>query len=463
MKTIPQPKKIGTVPGGVGIAVCTVAACEELLPALHPFAEHAGRAFGIKPQVMTGDGDIVLINDPSLGEDAYRVVAENGRVAVYTSGLPGANRGLAKIFQLMRAENGELLLPGVLIWDRPDSSWRGLMLDLARQWHPVSYLYDYIDMLWVYGMSVFQLHFTDNESFTLPSVIFPKLSTPGRHYTRDEIASIAEYAHARGIKIVPEIDAPGHCRPFNEAYPEIFGSNGIIEATDEAFDALEKLYDELISFFPYSDAIHIGGDEAQISKWNESPESLAWRDSHGLKDERDLYGEYIRRLTGMILSKGKIPVVWEGFPKSWNGKIDKRVLVFSWENHYQTAPELLDGGFDVINAAWRPLYVVAPSPHWEQDEVFAWNVNFWNHWWDASAARGGLSVPMTSRILGGQICAWGDNLAKMDYAEGDRIEFEIVRRLVPALAEKTWNHDSGTDYESFCKVFEKTDRFVVKR
>ena len=465
MLTIPHTKK--SIIKGEPVAVRSVSADGDpegcLSKAIRPFIENVERVFGVGLNETPSGGDINLRYDPSLSAEEYGVSPSGGKITILAGGLPGANHALAKLFQLARREGAALSVPGLISGDKPDRAWRGFMLDLARQWHPVRYIYDYIDVLWLYGMSVLQLHFTDNESYTLPSRVFPKLSTPGRHYTEEEISDVARYAAARGVKIVPEIDAPGHCRPFNEAYPEIFGSNGVIEATDRAFEGLDALYSELCGFFPDSDLIHIGGDEAAISNWNACPETVSWREAHGLKDERDLYGEYIRRLTGMILSKGRTPVVWEGFPKEWNDKIDKRVLVFSWENYYQSTTDLLDGGFSVINAAWRPLYIVTPSPHWEQDEVLDWGVFFWNHWWDCSHAFGGLSVEPTEKVIGGQICAWGDNLTKMDPIEGADAEFEIARKLIPALAERTWNVYGKPDREGFAEAFIRADGLVSVR
>lgn len=68
------------------------------------------------------------------------------------------------------------------------------------------------------------MHFTDNQSYTLPSEIYPKLSTPGRFYTREQIQELVEYANARGVELMPEIDVPGHCISFGEAYGDLLGA-----------------------------------------------------------------------------------------------------------------------------------------------------------------------------------------------------------------------------------------------
>lgn len=132
--------------------------------------------------------------------------------------------------------------------------------------------------------------------------------------------------------------------------------------------------------FPDAPYIHIGGDEAKIALWKDCPDCTAWRDENGLANEKEMYSEYIRRITNMILERGRIPCVWEGFPKEGNHKIDKRVLVFPFESDYQTAEELLEGGFTVVNTSWKPLYIVTHTEHhWPQEEILSWQVNHWDN------------------------------------------------------------------------------------
>ena len=106
--------------------------------------------------------------------------------------------------------------------DAPDCSYRGMMVDLARNWHDFTYLISYVDMCYYYKISVLHLHFTDDQSYTLPSKRFPKLSTKGRSYTPEQIEALNQYAEARGIQLMPEIDVPGHCISFQKEYPDIF-------------------------------------------------------------------------------------------------------------------------------------------------------------------------------------------------------------------------------------------------
>ena len=158
-------------------------------------------------------------------------------------------------------------LPVCEIQDTPDCSWRGMMVDLARDFHKLPVLYDYVDLCRFYKIRYLHLHFTDDQSYTLPSRAYPALSTPNRNYTEDELKGLMAYAKARGVEIIPEIDVPGHTTSFSAAYGDIFGRDGIICLSEESMEAMSTLFFELCELFEGSDYIHMGGDEAVIDRW----------------------------------------------------------------------------------------------------------------------------------------------------------------------------------------------------
>ena len=394
-------------------------------------------------RLTLGDGGIHLELDGQLAPEEYEIVIEEN-CRIKAGGVEGAHYAAATVVQLLENRDGELYLPKGKIKDQPQSPWRGLMVDLARDWHPAQYLFRYVDLCWFYKINRFQLHFTDDESFTLPSRAFPKLSTWGRTYSEQELNLLAEYAAKRGVVLVPEIDFPGHSTQFNALYPEVFGDNGILCCEEKTFEAIDTLLDEICALFPTAPYIHIGGDEAKIAKWDDCPGCVAYRREHGLEDVRAQYAHYVDRLAKMVLAKGKIPIAWEGFDKEHNHMVTKELLVFAWENYYQTAPDLAEGGFTLINSAWKPNYVVTPkaSQMWSRKEILQWNPYRWSHWWPNSKAYDTwLTVPESAKVLGGQLNAWGDHLVNYASAyEGTEEEFANVAARLPALAERCWQH-----------------------
>ena len=407
---------------------------------------------------------IVCICDPALAENAYVIDTADGCVTIHASCGAALNHAFAALLLSVEAGDSGLLVPEMHIADAPEGSWRGLMVDLSRKWHPINYLYDAVDLCYLYKINRLQLHFTDDPSFTFPTDAYPKLRTENRCYSKEELRALDLYAAARGVMVVPELDLPGHCSCFNAAYPEIFGSHGIMCAEEKTFAALETLIDEVLALFPNTRYLHLGGDEAQIARWDDCEGCRAYREAHDLPDVHALYAHYLQRMTDYVLSKDVTPVIWEGFSKEYNHLISKDVIVIAWESYYQLSPDLLEGGFTLINCSWKPLYICTPNTHWTPGEILKWDIHRWQHWWEKSiASKQDIVVPDTAPVLGGQICAWGDQLVGMaSNEEACRMEYALMRQRIPALAEKTWNVHSQMTAEALEERFSHTDAVLTK-
>ncbi len=437
------------------------------------FISYAERLYGLK--IKTDDNAKIRMECISGMEDeAYEIVVTEDYLILKVGNGIGVNHAFATLLQMMQIENGKIILPEVQIEDKPDCTYRCLMVDLARNWHPLSFLLTYVDMCYFYKISILHLHFTDDQSYTLPSDIFPKLSTKGRSYTKEEIFTLVKYAHERGIELMPEIDVPGHCSSFSRAYGELFGTNGIICQHEDSMSAMQNLFGELCDMFPYSQYIHIGGDEASGKmEWTKCPKCLSYAKKVGIDsgmEDREMlselmYTHFITKMADVCFAKGKQPVVWEGFSKEVNDQISKDILVISWENYYQTTPELLQAGYKIVNCSWNPMYIVTPLTMWKQEEVFDWSIYQWLAYHPGSPYYGKTyEAPKDAPILGGQLCAWGDHIATQyeTVAEGIREELHYVLERLPMLAENTWNVEKVKTYETFAAVVE-TLRFRVNK
>ena len=410
------------------------------------------------------DATIRVIQDDSMEAEAYRIIVAEDRVTIYAGDKVGANHAFATILQSMQIDNGQILLPRVTIEDIPDCSYRGMMVDLARNWHPFSYLLSYVDMCYFYKVAVLQLHFTDDQSYTLPSDIYPKLSTKERFYTKEQIAELVEYADARGVELLPEIDVPGHCKSFGEAYGELFGTKGVICQHTDSMEAMRNLFRELCDLFPNSKYIHIGGDEAYtMDEWTKCPSCREYAKSVGIDSDMEdkamlaelMYAHFISEMAEVCFAKGRQPIVWEGFAKTVNDRISKDILVMSWENYYQLTPDLLDAGFKIINCSWNPMYVVAPLTMWKPEEIFDWSIYQWKAVHPSSPyLEIAYQAEPNAQIIGGQLLAWGDHIPKHSPSieEGVYDERNYLMERLPMLAENTWNVKKACDFD----VFEKS-------
>jgi len=433
--------------------------------AAETLAEYARRTHGI---LLTQDkGGITFSMDASIPVEGYCLtVSENG-VTVKASDDLGAQNASVTLIQLMEKDGDDLTLPIGSIEDAPKCTWRAVMFDLARFWHDLSFLYEYVDMCRFYKIRYLHLHFTDDQSYTLPSKSFPELPTKDRHYTEEEIRDLLAYAKSRGVQIVPEIDVPGHATSFTTSCGDTFAHNGVICLSENSMSRMETLFRELCELFADSDYIHMGGDEAIIERWLDCDKCLdAFRrdgidvdkyleTEEGRHDLSELmYATFIQRICKTILSCGKTPIVWEGFCESMNHMIPREAVIVSWENLYQPIPQLLKAGFRIINASWRPLYVVTHKGYyWSPEEVYEWNVYTWRCLHPDSPHFGKtLLMEPTEQIEGAQLLAWGDWIPTKDdnIAEGVRAEQRLIEERTPCLAENVWNREKpNTDWNEF--------------
>ncbi len=475
MKIIPTPKLISwSLEEGQKVSFApSVQANTEFSNAICVFASYAKKIYGVDIQI-TEQGSIHVEKDAQMEQEAYKIQVNADGITIFASEAAGVNHAFATLLQMMEVNDGKMNVPGICVEDKPDMQYRGMSVDLARSWHPFSFLLSYVDMCYFYKVAVLQLHFTDDESYTLPSELFPKLSSKDSHYTKAEIQELVEYAEERGVQLMPEIDVPGHCASFQEAYSEIFGTKGVICQSEEAIAAMKSLFAELCDMFPYSKYIHIGGDEVfQIVEWSRCPKCIEYAESLGINKDvvgeemfcQLLYANFITEMANACFEKGRQPIVWEGFSAKVNDKISRDILVMAWESYYQLAPELLEAGFKVINCSWNPMYVVVPERAWPTEEMYQWSICQWQGIHpDSPYLKEPHCVPEHPAIIGGQILAWGDFIVtRFDpIIEGIKEEKLRLMERLPVLSERTWNVQKRKEYQDFQAVVDVLHEKIMR-
>ena len=207
LRLIPAPAYT-TMADALAVISPVYTADKALADAAQTLADYARRTHGIT--LTQREGGIAFTVDASLPTEAYTLTVTEDGATVKASDVLGAQNAAVTLIQIMEKEGDGLTLPVGVIEDAPKCTWRTVMIDLARDWHELHVLYEYVDMCRFYKVKYLHLHFTDDQSYTLPSKAYPKLSTEGRHYTEEEIKGLIAYARSRGVELIPEIDVPGH-------------------------------------------------------------------------------------------------------------------------------------------------------------------------------------------------------------------------------------------------------------
>jgi N-acetyl-beta-hexosaminidase len=318
-----------------------------------------------------GMGSLVKFQKGELDSGStYSIQSIPGVVVVTASSKTGAAHAAVELLKRAQVKGDLVQWPELEISDGPDLEYRSFMVDMGRNPHSPEVLRQIVDMMWLYGGNYLQLHLTDDQLISWPSKAFPKLREERAGWTWKDFVELESYSQARGVTIVPEIDVPGHSTLLRRNYPEVFGeSTTELASLPAAQKGVETLIDEMLSVFQATPYFHIGGDEA-----------------YGVPEP--IQRDFINRLNAFVKSRGRRTVVWEG-PRNGSGddKVDMDVVHINWRTINFPAQEMLDAGYEVVNAAWHPMYIVDHYPRTmftavDVRECFEWDPRRFKHIWD---------------------------------------------------------------------------------
>jgi hexosaminidase len=154
------------------------------------------------------------------------------------------------------------------------------MIDSARHFLSIESINKVIDAMSAAKMNNLHWHITDDQSFPLCLTSYPQLCQAGAYFdaygkrmtfTTEQVKGVVSYATARGVRVTPELDLPGHSKIFAAGEPTLYihddgacTAHPLPDITNDAFfDFLGKIFDEFTTLFP-DGYIHNGGDEVRI-------------------------------------------------------------------------------------------------------------------------------------------------------------------------------------------------------
>ena len=295
---------------------------------------------------------------PKLHQDeSYRLRLDAAGILLQAPTHLGALHGLETLLQLLA---GHSSLAALAIKDAPRFAWRGLLLDPARHFLPVDTIKRQLDGMAAAKLNVLHWHLTDDQGWRLESKRFPKLHQIGGtdgYYSQEDVRRIIDYAALRGIRVVPEIDVPGHTTALGAAYPELMSMPGpakpekhwgihpaVLDPTQESsYQFLTKLLEEVASLFP-DPYLHIGGDEVLPDHWQQNPGIRAFKQQHGLKDHLALQTWFNQRVLGILKQLDRRMIGWD---EILTPELPSSSLVQSWRG-LDSVVEAAQAGHDVI-------------------------------------------------------------------------------------------------------------------
>ncbi len=307
---------------------------------------HTGRAEA--GWLLVIDADKVRIDGASEADCAYAAEALVQLTALAArSGLPGD------------------ALPGGSIADQPRHAWRGFMIDSSRHFQRVDQLKQLIEALSALRFNVLHWHLTDHQSWRLAdavgdaSLAEPNALEPGQ-YTRADIAEVVGFARMHHLEIVPEIDLPGHNAALCQAHSELAcdpanPGGEVCLGKAEVRRFVGDLLREIMALFPDSRYIHIGGDEAESTHWEQCADCRAALAAAGLNSMRELENRFMREMAQIVTDAGRTPIVW-----ATDGTFPSSVAIQCWY-HLTDILKARRRGNRYINSVHSSTYLDYPA------------------------------------------------------------------------------------------------------
>jgi len=371
-------------------------------------------------------------------DESYTLSVATGRVALNAKTDIGVLRGLETLLQLLSADEAGYYFPGCEISDRPRFTWRGLLIDVGRHFHPVDVIKRNLDAMAAVKLNVLHWHLTEDQGFRVESKVFPKLhelGSDGLFYTQVQIRDIIAYASDRGIRVMPEFDLPGHSTSWFVAYPEFASGPGpyAIErrfgvfapafnpADERIYPFFDAFFKEMAGLFPDL-YLHIGGDEVEGHQWDANPAIQAFKKKNGLADNSALQAYFNKRLLRILTKHGKKMVGWD---EIFQPGLPTDIVIHSWRGQKALVEAAQKGYQGILSNGWYIDLCQPAEYHYLNDPIPA----------DSPLDDAGKKL-----VLGGEATMWSE------LATFETIDSRIWPRTA-AIAERLWSPASVRDVE----------------
>lgn len=475
---------------------------------------------------------IKLELSPSISNnyEYYRLTVTKKQITITGQSATAVLNG-AKTLAAVLERNGLNNLPCAVVDDYPDFHYRGMMLDISRNFTPYKDILDLIDRLAEYKVNTFHFHFSDDEAWRLEIPGLPELTEVGArkgftlndyeagymmqtyagtgnpddglapangYITRNEFVEMLKYANLRGVKILPEIETPGHARAaivamrnrykkyidtdatkanyyrnfdFDDAgkfeSAQGFGDNVLNVAEPGTYRMLMKVVKEMQKMYADAglrlDAIHLGGDEVAKGCWDHSPKIKELMKENGFATERDVAEHFFLTMSEWLNEQGIKVAGWQEVSLNHKQEYSKEIQpMLAGVNVWSTigardtiAYSFANRGVPVILSNVTNLYLdMVYRPHEYEngltwggcvDEIISWETLPYNIYRSAQINYDGVRKDLTNAGAGKPTLQRKDCILGLQaqlWAETIRNYTMVQEYVFPkifGLVERSWN------------------------
>lgn len=339
---------------------------------------------GGESTVNPAKAEFKAIENPAH-EGEYRITVANGKMTV-----EAPEKNFRQIAMRLTHFFGDKdrTMPDAVITDWPSLGYRGLHVDIARNYQQPAELRRVLDLMAVYGLNVLHFHPIDDEAWRVEIKALPELTeiasrrgyipegttadflpqiyrgdgnpdtkgnTANGYFSREDYIDMVKYADALGIAVIPEIESPGHARASIQAMKaraertgdnswllrdpsdntdfesaQNFHDNVMNPTLEGPYKFMETVFDEFIAMHKEAGAplvaIHIGGDEVARGAFEGSPTVKALMEQEGYTTEREVHGYFTNKLRKILDERGVKFAGWQEIAYKHAPEFNKEVV-----------------------------------------------------------------------------------------------------------------------------------------
>ena len=293
-----------------------------------------------KPLSISEKGKINLISDKNISAEGYELEVSTTAIGIRASTQAGIFYGIQSLKSMLpvaawKAPSTSVSLPCASVKDAPRFGYRGLHIDVARNFQTKEQVIRMLNWMAMYKLNKLHFHFSEDDAWRVEIAALPELTTVGvqrghtldsknhmpsaygsggdlsnpqsSFYSRQDYIDILRFAKSRHIEVIPEIETPGHARAAIKAMDaryrrlmeegketeakafllsdpddksdylsaQNFKDNVMCVAQPGVYSFIATTVDAFISMHNEAGmplkTIHVGGDEVPQGVWEKSP------------------------------------------------------------------------------------------------------------------------------------------------------------------------------------------------
>ncbi|WP_240008469.1 beta-N-acetylhexosaminidase [Pseudaquidulcibacter saccharophilus] len=308
--------------------------------------------------------------------DAYELdIDPKSGIKIIGNSPSGVYYGLQSLRQLLpNSQTAQYTLPALKIIDAPDFEYRGLLVDVARNFQPKEQILRTIDIMARLKLNKLHLHLVDDEGWRLEIKQIPELTQIGAKrgeglwyknlpsaygsgpdindphgsgfYTQKDFIEILQYGAKNHVEIIPEIEMPGHSRAAVKSMEarafllkqkkskdaskfllsdpddksqyhtaQNYTDDVMNPGLDSTYVFIDTVISEIAGLYKKAgvkqNILHIGADELAGGAWEKSPIAINKMKELKLNSTNELWDYFYDKVTKSLIKNGFKIGAWE--------------------------------------------------------------------------------------------------------------------------------------------------------